>query len=272
MRIYGLLYALVISVICAFAVDAQSDTIRVRMMSYNLRFGELATLDEIGMHIKSFNPDFVALQEVDVNTNRDMAKHQNGKNFVAELSKSTGMFASFGRAIDLGKGYYGIAILSKYPIIKTETMMLPNPSNTEQRVLQYAWIDMGLGDTIVVAVTHLCHLKEDSRLEQGKSIIKRLAEIKYPLLIGGDFNTEPNTPVYNEFIKNNWKETSGYECTWPAWNPKEKIDFIFAYPAEKWKLLRNYTIPSCLSDHLPIVVDLEYLSAKSGSAGRILHE
>ena len=37
---------------------AQSDTIKVKVMTYNLRFGELASLEQLAQHIKSFNPDF----------------------------------------------------------------------------------------------------------------------------------------------------------------------------------------------------------------------
>lgn len=42
--------------------SAQQDTIRVRVMTYNLRFGELASLDDLAAHIRAFKPDFVALQ------------------------------------------------------------------------------------------------------------------------------------------------------------------------------------------------------------------
>lgn len=49
------------------------DTLRVRVMTYNLRFGELASLEELAAHIKAFKPDFVALQEVDSKTDRKRA-------------------------------------------------------------------------------------------------------------------------------------------------------------------------------------------------------
>ena len=92
---------------------AQSDTIKVKVMTYNLRFGELASLEQLAQHIKSFNPDFVALQEVDCNTMRERAPHQNGKNFVTELAYHTGMFGFYCKNINYAGGYYGIGILSK---------------------------------------------------------------------------------------------------------------------------------------------------------------
>ena len=61
------------------------DTLRVRVMTYNLRFGELASLEELAHHIKSFKPDFVALQEVDSKTDRKRTPHQKGKDLYPNL-------------------------------------------------------------------------------------------------------------------------------------------------------------------------------------------
>ncbi|MDD6006932.1 MAG: endonuclease, partial [Bacteroidales bacterium] len=60
------------------ALASGCDTLRIRVMTYNLRLGELATLKQLAEHIIAFNPDFVALQEVDVHTMRRLAPHQNG--------------------------------------------------------------------------------------------------------------------------------------------------------------------------------------------------
>ena len=55
--------------ILLFTLDLNAqDTLRLKVMTYNLRFGELATIDQLAEHIKAFHPDFVALEEVDVNT------------------------------------------------------------------------------------------------------------------------------------------------------------------------------------------------------------
>ena len=59
-----LFLALAANWVCA----QKQDTLRIRVMTYNLRFGELASLEQIAEHIKAFQPDFVALQEVDSKT------------------------------------------------------------------------------------------------------------------------------------------------------------------------------------------------------------
>ena len=44
------------------ALASGCDTLRIRVMTYNLRLGELATLKQLAEHIIAFNPDLVALQ------------------------------------------------------------------------------------------------------------------------------------------------------------------------------------------------------------------
>ena len=99
---------------------------KLRVMTYNLRFGELADMDRLAREIKAAEPDFVAIQEVDVNTNRDLARHNNGLNYVSELAQRTGMFGHYARTLNFGrKGYYGIGILSRHPAVRVEKLELP---------------------------------------------------------------------------------------------------------------------------------------------------
>ena len=62
-----LLLLLVMGAATAQAAE-RADTIKLRVMTYNLRLGELASLEELAAHISSFKPDVVCLQEVDILT------------------------------------------------------------------------------------------------------------------------------------------------------------------------------------------------------------
>ena len=57
-------YLLIVVFLYQFGNVYAQDTLRIKVMTYNIRFGELASLEELASHIKSFNPDFVALQEI----------------------------------------------------------------------------------------------------------------------------------------------------------------------------------------------------------------
>lgn len=95
-------------------------------MTYNIQYGNGASLEEIAALIREQNPDFVALQEVDCKTRREyVSARQHGRDFITELGQLTGMFPLYGKTIPLTGGFYGIGILSSRPCIRTEKTMLP---------------------------------------------------------------------------------------------------------------------------------------------------
>lgn len=238
-----------------------SEPLKIRVMTYNLRFGELASLEELAMHIKSFSPDFVALQEVDCNTQRERAPKQNGKNFISELAYYTGMFGLYGKTIDYKGGYYGIGILSRYPYISSQKTLLPHiQKDVEQRAVLEGLFEMD-GDTLIFASTHLDAQRADTRELQADFICNHFMNVKYPLILGGDFNSIPSSNVVKTMEKN-WFSDPDVTPTIPSSNPVRRIDFLFAKPMKGWKVIRSQPVFSTLSDHLPVVTDLEYHKIK----------
>lgn len=242
----------------AFDVHAQ-DTLRLRVMTYNLRFGELSTIDRLAEHIKAFQPDFVALEEVDVRTNRSLAPHQNGKDMLSELAGRANMFGLYGKAIDYCGGYYGIGILSKYPYVSVAKLDLPNPQpEVEPRVLLEGVFEVGT-DTVRFAATHLDVTDGETRLLQAQCITDYFAHSSHPVIIGGDFNAMPDEEVVRQVMNRHWFDATDSAPTYPSWNPEEKLDYIYALPKKGWRLVRTQAVLSQLSDHLPVVTDLEYV-------------
>ena len=239
-------------------IEAHQDTLSVKVMTYNLRFGQLATLDQIAEYIKSFNPDFVALQEVDCYTHRELAPHQNGKDFISTLAYKSGLFALYGKTINYSGGYYGVGILSKYPYIDVKKVLLPNPKSAEERAILYATYEVGK-DTLVFAVTHLDVNSENTRKLQAQYIDQEFSEMKYPIILGGDFNATPTEPAISMVFDKRWLNATNKDFSFPASHPDTKIDYIFSFPKTKWQLVRTQTIQSCLSDHLPIVSEIRFI-------------
>lgn len=229
----------------------------MKIMTYNLRFGELADMDRLAAEIKAQNPDFVAIQEVDVNTNRAASKHNNGLNYVTELAQRTGLFGYYGRAIDFGPGYYGIGILSRYPAEKIEKFELPNPGNEEPRALLIGTFEMP-DQKIVFACTHLDYRDHETRKKQARFVADKLSQSPYPALLAGDFNAT-NGQIYIESIKAKMKNLTNDRKTWPADEPQDKLDFIFGYPAQNFEL-KSCFVPQpakyTASDHLPVISDI----------------
>lgn len=244
----------------ARADSPSQDSTRLKILCYNLRFGELATLEELADFIKEQDPDLVALQEVDLYTHRERAPHQNGKDFATELGFLTGMMPAYGKTIPYSGGYYGIAVLSRYPMAKVERKYLPfTEHGKEQRAVLIADIEYQEGKYITFASTHLDYTNTTERQAQVKELNKLLKPGPYPVIVAGDFNATPDSEEIKNGMKD-WSRLSGPDPTIPTDKPNKTIDYIFGYPKSKW-IVKNATTFSGvqLSDHLPIevVVDLK---------------
>lgn|SRR5690606_9571541 len=245
-------------------VYAQPDTaagleppLRLKILSYNLRFGELASLDELAAFIAAEDADIVALQEVDCRTYRDRAPAQHGKDFATELAFRTGMIPAYGKTIPHAGGYYGIAILSRYPLAKVERIYLPKTENgKEQRAVLVASVEYREGEYVTFACTHLDYTNTEERQVQVEKLNAVLLNSPHPVIVAGDFNATPDAKEISEGMSA-WKVASNLEPTIPANAPHHTIDYIFCYPKTTWHVVTSVTSRVELSDHLPVSAIVE---------------
>jgi len=236
---------------------AHNETVRLKIMSYNLRFGELASLEELAAFIKAQEPDIVAVQEVDCRTYRDRTPKQHGKDFITELGYHTGMLTAYGKTIPYAGGYYGIGILSKYPLASVERIYLPLTENgKEQRAVLVADVEYRQNKYFTFACTHLDYTNTQERQGQGAKLNEVLLKRQYPVIVAGDFNARPESVEIREGMSA-WRRVCNDEPTVPADSPRNKIDYIFCYPASRWSPVEATTWKVLLSDHLPINATLE---------------
>ena len=225
----------------------------LKLMTYNLRFGELASMEQIADYISSQQPDIVALQECDWATNRTRAPHQNGVKFVNELAYHTGMFGIYGKSINYAGGYYGIGLLSKYPVLRYERVLLPNDGKTEQRSMLVADIELPDGQVITFVNTHLEVKTAQMRIEQVQFINEYLKDCPNQLFLAGDMNATPDTEEM-EMLRQGWTDLTDRVFTYSTSKPQIKIDYIYAKPAENVELLGTEVQEDIkLSDHFPVI-------------------
>src|SRR5690625_3306074 len=239
--------------------DASSagEETRFKVMSYNLRFGELASMEEFAEFIKTHDPDIVALQEVDNRTFRERAPQQNDIDFATELGYHTGMIPAYGKTIPYRGGYYGIGILSKYPLAKVERIYLPKTENgKEQRAILVAEVEYEEGEYVTFASTHLDYTNTEERQVQVRKLNEDLTESPYPVIIGGDFNGRPESLEIREAMKD-WKLVSSLDPSVPADKTRNTIDYILCYPKDRWERIENQTYKIDMSDHLSISAVIE---------------
>ena len=173
-------------------------------MSYNIKVGTWTPggLEAVAETIAAANPDVVALQEVDRHMVRTGRVDQ-----AAWLGERLGLYAAYGPAVDgthFGGqgGEYGIALLSRYPIVEHERRLLfheplppdqrPGWYHTEQRALLGCAIDLD-GTLVDVFCTHF-DLVPDQRIRQAQDVVDWMTtwHPDRPIMLMGDFNSEPD--------------------------------------------------------------------------------
>ncbi|RAI99371.1 endonuclease/exonuclease/phosphatase family metal-dependent hydrolase [Chitinophaga skermanii] len=240
-------------------LKAQEAVQHVSVLSYNIHHAEnnngVLDLQGIANVILAYNPDIVALQEVD-----SVATRTKGVDQLKELASLTGMYIYFGKAMDLQGGGYGVGIMSRFPITRSYTLALPakNPK-AEPRAAAIVTLQLPGDSALQFVSTHLDYAKDGvDRTAQMQLILKHFEGNTIPTIIAGDFNT---TPASKEMV--HWKKTftdvtekAGF--THPAEIPSIKIDYIFIGPKARFTIISAKTIEETVaSDHRPVFSELE---------------
>lgn len=235
----------------------------VKMMTYNI-YGARATnpsnaadLEALAKVIKKHNPDFVALQEVDVFTKR------SGKDVhqARDLAKLTGMKWHFTKAMNFSDGEYGDAVLSKYEILDTYDFNLPVTEELQGETRSVCIIKVKVGEEeLYVCSTHLDHLgNEANRLLQANELKKVVNTIDGKLIVGADMNAVPSSTtmtIVKGYLNVGYNNTFAF--TFPSDNPTRTIDYIM-YNHAKGLSISNYTVINNedASDHCPVIATLK---------------
>ena len=227
-----LLLVLIFSFIACTASNSGSKENSIKVLSYNIHHAnppsnpDLIDLKSIAQVIGKSGADLVALQEVDVFTDRSGKKSNQAK----ELAEILGMEFFFSKGIDYQGGEYGTVILSKFPIFEKERHELPNLENvdSEPRTLAVVTVDVH-GEKLKFANTHLDYTNKENNLLQAKKIQEIFSQEPLPVIIGGDFNAVPESAAI-QLLDKQFVRACLVDCplTSPQKDPKRIIDYIMA--------------------------------------------
>jgi len=242
---------LIAFLLCCLTVQAQDDVMTLRFMTYNIRHGagmdDVIDLNRQATVIGDATPDVVGLQEVDSCVKRSNRVHQ-----AAVLAKSLGMYSTFGPAIPLTGGKYGVAILSKEKPLSYHKIPLPGKEKRTLLVCEF--------EEYVFACTHL-DLEETNRLTSLDIIMEEAARWDKPFFICGDWNDEPSSTLITKmkksfvFLNNTTSNSANY--TFPARTPNKIIDYIASYGRVVKSVRKRQVInePEA-SDHRPVLIEI----------------
>lgn len=233
----------------------------IKVMSYNtqhcLNFvTQQIDYDIIVDTIKRCGADIVGLQEI-----RDEGESEEYEAQAKILAERLGFYYYFAKAIDdNGPNPYGNAIISRYPILSAQTLLIPDPEPRaeesdwyETRCILKAKIDVGKG--LNMLITHF-GVMPDEQVNAAQTVATMLPSERGVLM--GDFNVEPDDAVLNS-IKEKLYDTadkfSAPKLSFPSDAPEKKIDYIFT--TRDLKVL-SADIPEIVSsDHRPHTAVIE---------------
>jgi endonuclease/exonuclease/phosphatase family metal-dependent hydrolase len=113
------------------------------------------------------------------------------------VAHGLGYSIAYGAAWDTGGIEFGNAVLSKYPIVRTEVFPLPKLDTEDSRCLVFAEIEAPCGN-VPFFVTHLNWKFHEGyvREAQVKAVAQHVHELApipgFPPIVVGDFNAEPD--------------------------------------------------------------------------------
>ncbi len=265
----------------------------VKVMTYNLR---LDTPDDgvnqwpkrtnkVVALITKYNPDIIGVQE---------ALHHQLQDLLRMLPDYS--YCGAGRDDGKEKGEYSAILFrnSRFGLLDTktqwlsETMDIPGSKSWDAAITRVfttaRFFDRETRKEFVMVNTHFDHIGKVARASSAKIIKTYLAgletaantnntteKIEIPMIVSGDFNSEPTEEPYLNMVEQQGalvlydsrpaSSTAGTFCGFKVGTmPCKTIDFIFH--TKQW-IARNYQVITdndgtyYPSDHLPVLVDFD---------------
>ncbi|ADU00341.1 MULTISPECIES: endonuclease/exonuclease/phosphatase family protein [Mycolicibacterium] len=263
----------------------------MKLVTFNILHGRTpgaeVDLDRFVDCVAGLDADILALQEVDSIQARSgladltalaaEAMGARSHRFVAAIAGTPGAtwMAATGEE-QPGTAAYGVALLSRYPAVSWQVARLPRIPfpfplylreprkvvvvHEEPRAAVIGRFDTPLGE-LTVANTHLSFVPGWNRY-QLHHLMRDVRGLPSPWIVTGDLNM-PAKPA---------RRWSRLHClasapTFPADRPTRQLDHVLT--DEPAFTIRSYDTPEmAISDHRPLVVDLERIGHENDSAAR----
>jgi endonuclease/exonuclease/phosphatase family metal-dependent hydrolase len=220
-----------------------------RVATYNIHYGYDTywhlSLEEQARTIEDSGADVVMLQEVD--TGRPTSYMIDDALWMARRLDMKGVY------LPTLEHLTGIALLSRYPILETDTLLLP--SELEQTGI--IWAELDVGGEPVNAFAIWMGLEPVERARQLDAALPFIEAHPGPAAFGGDFNSTPDSPVYARIEDAGFTDPFvsldlGSPPSDPAIDPDKRIDFVWL---RELISLDARVLDSTASDHRLVVVE-----------------
>jgi endonuclease/exonuclease/phosphatase family metal-dependent hydrolase len=249
-----------------------------RILTYNVRrcLGTDGRLSpgRIADVIAAYEPDVVALQELDVKRART-----GGVDQAHAIAQALGMQMHFHASLRVMEEEYGNAILTHRPSQLIKASPLPGRTGRLAPEPRGAlWASVNLGGTAVQVITTHLGLRRNERLAQvdcllGPQWLGHQA-CREPVILLGDFNASPRSRAYQRLASRlhdaqNAVPHHRTRPTFPSRLPVLRIDHAFV--SRSIHVVRVESIRSPMarvaSDHLPLMIEFQVMLVRAHKVG-----
>lgn len=279
-KFFTLLFALLMMVPCAVAKKSDGPA-KVTVISYNIRYGDAKDGTNSWPFRCSAASEMIGDQKPDVIGVQEALEYQ--LKFLKEYTKGY-VWIGVGRDDGRHKGeHMGIFYNKKtVSLVKWGTYWLSETPDKPsigwdakcRRTATWALFkDKRSGRKFFYVNTHLDHVGVQARSEGLKLIQEQIARINpkgWPLILGGDFNIEPDDPAIFQLDKS-MKSTRDVAAKtdrhgsfngWGKCNPEKIIDYLYYTGFRRCSsfetITKHYQDRTFISDHYPIKAVLEF--------------
>lgn len=189
-----------------------------------------------------------------------------------------------------GRVWSGQAVLSRFPIVRHQRYALPQPLSYSRlhnffylhRCFHEVVLSTGRGPLTLINA-HLEAFDQPNRRLHARLLAAHMAQRQGPALALGDFNAlPPESPRRHAFHDEphadhrgddsvevlratGWRQLGGDDPTFPLGATNRRLDYIFASPKLSARGGRPVDPGGPLSDHMPLVAELDLPSATDAS-------
>jgi endonuclease/exonuclease/phosphatase family metal-dependent hydrolase len=244
----------------------------VRLMQWNCMY--LENPGKIAEYIKAINPDIVCLQEL--TSGYDEQWGDTGELIANYLGYD--YYCKYGLMLlpDGGQTAMGVGILSRYPLHDKRGLQIEVRKTEEGRIMSndryyiQATVALPEGQVLKVGTLHLPFHPTFETSAHVRDMIKHVLNFlpqAGEFVLAGDFNKPPQSEVAKLFRQSGlWH--AGPALRYPTWTTKPFAVGDWSYDELRWRLdyilcrgnlkrRKPHVLATTLSDHLPLLVELE---------------
>jgi len=252
---------------------------KLKVMTYNVAsFRNYEEVDEKGGALSSkpervadvireASPDICGLNEISHFDRNEVPSDTQTEYLKANTGLEHGFFGyatHLTYANEHNNKDYGNAVISKYPVLESEIIKIPDPvikdENAYYETRSITKVKLDIAGGITVLQTHMGLAIAESK-NATLEILKILDKTEGPVILMGDFNIRPSNPLI-DMLRERLFDTAlikdEYFHTFPSYKldyRPAKLDYIFV--SKHFKTLSVDVIKTSVSDHMPVVVELE---------------